>query len=95
MARISSGSPVQTLTLLAATIRWLAGGSLWDISFMFKMSYKTIHAYKYKVISSINYTLRGNIMFPRSELGLAALAKGFAGIGRGMGGRYSRRGGSS
>ena len=86
MAKISSGSPVQTLTLLAATIRWLAGGSLWDISFMFKMSYKTIHAYKYKVISSINYTLRGNIMFPRSELGLAALAKGFAGIGRGMGG---------
>jgi hypothetical protein len=85
MARLSSGSPVTTLILLAATIRWLAGGSLWDISFMFKMSHKTIHFYKYKVIDSINHATRGNITFPRSEAGLAALAKGFAGIGKGMG----------
>jgi len=85
MARISSGSPVQTLILLAATIRWLAGGSLWDISFMFKMSYKTIHAYKYKVIDSINHALRDNIKFPRSDAGLKTLASGFAGIANGMG----------
>jgi hypothetical protein len=86
MAWVSSGSPVSTVVLFAATIRWLAGGSLWDIAFMFKMSYKTIHAYKYKVIHAINHTLRGNILFPTSDVGLESLAKGFAGIANGMGG---------
>lgn len=52
---------------------------------MFKMSYKTIHANKYKVIDSINHTLRDNIKFPRSDLGLQTLARGFAGIAGGMG----------
>lgn len=52
---------------------------------MFKMSYKTIHAHKYKVIDSINHTLRDNIKFPRSDVGLQTLASGFAGIAGGMG----------
>ncbi len=85
MARLSSGSDVTSMILLAATIRWLAGGSLWDIAFMFKMSCKTIHSYKYKVIYAINRTLRGNILFPRTDSGLQTLAKGFAEIGSGMG----------
>ena len=85
MARLSSGSQVTCLILMAATIRWLAGGSLWDIAFMFKMSYKTIHRYKYQVIAAINRTLRSNILFPRTDSGLQTLAKGFAGIGNGMG----------
>lgn len=52
---------------------------------MFKMSYKTIHAHKYNVIDSINHTLRDNIKFPRSDVGLQTLASGFAGIAGGMG----------
>jgi hypothetical protein len=52
---------------------------------MFKMSYKTIHFFKYKVIDSINHALRDNIKFPRSDAGLQTLASGFAGIGGGMG----------
>ena len=52
---------------------------------MFKMSYKTIHSHKYKVIDSINHVLRNNIKFPRSDIGLQTLAAGFAGIGGGMG----------
>jgi hypothetical protein len=90
MARLSSGSAVSTVILFAATIRWLAGGSLWDIAFMFKMSYKTIHSYKFKVIRAINCTLRGNILFPTSDAGLQSLAQGFAGISRGMGGAIPR-----
>jgi hypothetical protein len=72
-------------TLLAATIRWLAGGSMWDISFMLKTSYKTIHASKFNVIKSINYVLRHNIKFPRSNAGLTVLAEGFAAIASGTG----------
>lgn len=52
---------------------------------MFKMSYKTIHFFKYRVIDSINHALRDNIKFPRSDAGLQTLASGFAGIGGGMG----------
>ena len=52
---------------------------------MFKMSYKTIHSYKYQVIYAINRTLRGNIAFPQSNDGLCVLAKDFAAIGSGMG----------
>jgi hypothetical protein len=85
MARLSSGSDVSSMILLAATIRWLAGGSLLDIAFMFKMSRKTLHSYKYKVIYAINRTLRGNILFPRTDAGLDTLAKGFSQIGSGMG----------
>ncbi len=57
MAELSSGSCVETIVLLAGTVRRLAGGSLWDISFMFRMSYSTIHARKWDVIAAINTVL--------------------------------------
>ena len=85
MAGVSSGSPVHSLLLFAGTIRWLAGGSMWDIAFMFRMSYKTIHACKYAVMHAINYVLRGNIVFPQTERGLQCLADGFASICSGKG----------
>lgn len=53
MAVVSSGSEVSPSLLLAATIRWLAGGSVYDIAFMLKISDKTIHEKKYHV----NFTL--------------------------------------
>jgi hypothetical protein len=81
MARVSSGCAVDSILLLASTIRWLAGGSLWDIAFMFRISYKTIHATKYFLCDSINEVLKHNILLPTSEEGLAALAAGFASIG--------------
>jgi hypothetical protein len=98
MARVSSGCAVDSILLLASTIRlgvksvgvasvpdirnrWLAGGSLWDIAFMFRISYQTIHATKYLVCDSINEVLKHNILFPTSEEGLACLAAGFASIG--------------
>jgi hypothetical protein len=85
MAALSSGSPVDSLLLFAGTIRWLAGGSMWDIAFMFRMSYKTIHAYKYSVVDAINHVLRGNIVFPQTPQGLQCLADGFASICSGKG----------
>ncbi len=45
MAKLGSGSDVEPAAILAATIRWLAGGSVWDVAFMFKISDKTFHAY--------------------------------------------------
>lgn len=59
MAIIGSGSEVSTLLLLAATIRWLAGGSIYDIAFMLKVSDKTIHEQKYAVMRAINKVLQG------------------------------------
>lgn len=59
MAIIGSGSEVSTLLLLAATIRWLAGGSIYDIAFMLKISDKTIHEHKYAVMRAINKVLAG------------------------------------
>ena len=73
------------MILLAATIRWLAGSSLLDLAFIFKISYKTIHSYTYKVIYAISRTLRGNILFLRTDAGLETLGKGFSQIGSGMG----------
>lgn len=85
MAIISSGGAVDSLLLFAATIRWLAGGSMWDIAFMFRLSYKTVHAHKYCVMHAINHVLRGNIVFPQTEHGLQCLADGFASICSGKG----------
>jgi hypothetical protein len=55
----SSGSCVDTMLLFAATIRWLAGGSPWDICFGFHIAYSTLHQHKYDVIASINDALSG------------------------------------
>ncbi len=85
MAELSSGSCVETIVLLAGTIRWLAGGSLWDIAFMFRVSYSTIHSRKWVVITAINQVLRGNIDFPKDAASLAVLASGFAAVNKGMG----------
>jgi hypothetical protein len=85
MAELSSGSCVETIVLLAGTIRWLAGGSLWDIAFMFRISYSTIHSRKWDVINAINRVLHGNIDFPKDAASLAVLASGFAAINKGMG----------
>ena len=85
-AQVSSGSHVETLLLLACTIRWLAGGSPWDIAYAFHIAYSTLHSRKYDVINAINTALRDNINFPTSEAGLQKLADGFAGIAGGLGG---------
>jgi len=69
MAEISSGSHVETILLLASTIRWVAGGSPWDIAYAFHVSYATLHARKYHVIAAINAALWNNITFPTTEQG--------------------------
>ena len=86
MAKLSSGSAVDTILLLAATIRWLAGGSLWDIAFMLRLHVSTIRKTKYLVCACINLVLKENIRFPTSEEGLSSLAAGFASIGGGRAG---------
>ena len=50
---------VSPILQLAATIRWLSGGSIYDIAFMLKTSHKTIDAFKYNVIAAINAVLKG------------------------------------
>jgi len=84
--QVSSGSHVETLLLLAGTIRWLAGGSPWDIAYAFHVAYSTLHARKYQVIDAINFALKDNIDFPTTEAGLQQLADGFARIASGKGG---------
>ena len=65
MAKVGSGSVVETEAILAATIRWLAGGSVWDVSFMFKLNaHATFHDYKWRVIDALNVVLKDNIVFP-------------------------------
>jgi hypothetical protein len=64
--------------MLAATIRWLAGASIWDVAFMFKISSKTMHTYKWRVIEALNTVLQDNVLFPTSDIGLSSLAQGFA-----------------
>jgi hypothetical protein len=59
MGTRSSGSSVESLLIFAATIRWLAGGSPWDICFGFHLAYSTLHARKYAVITAINNALSG------------------------------------
>ena len=65
MAIVSSGvgDEVSPFLLLAATIRWLAGGSVCDIAFMLKICDKTIHHQKYEVMRAINKLLEGDIVF--------------------------------
>lgn len=53
---------VSPILQLAATIRWLSGGSIYDIAFAFKTSHKTIEAYKYNVIAAINAVLKGKCL---------------------------------
>lgn len=75
MAKVSSVSHVDSLLHFACTLRWLAGGSPWDICYAFHVSYATLHANKYKVVVAINDALRGNITFPTSEAGLQCLVR--------------------
>jgi hypothetical protein len=86
MAKLSSKSNVKSVLHLACTIRWLAGGSSWDICYAFNVAYSTMHSWKYDVIAAINTVLRGNIKFPTTEEGLQKLADGFGRIARGAGG---------
>lgn len=58
MAKLSSISQVDSALMLACTIRWLAGGSPWDICFGFHVAYSTLHANKYAVIHAINDVLK-------------------------------------
>jgi hypothetical protein len=86
MAKLSSKSNVKSVLHLACTIRWLAGGSSWDICHAFNVAYSTMHSWKYDVIAAINTALRGNIKFPTTEEGLQKLAAGSGRIDRGAGG---------
>jgi hypothetical protein len=63
MAILSSKSEIGTFLQLAATIRWLAGGSIYDIAFGMKISDKTIHHYKYHVMRAVNQVLKGHLTF--------------------------------
>jgi hypothetical protein len=75
MAKVSSGSHVSSLLHLACTLRWLAGGSPWDICYAFHVSYATLHAKKFKVVAAINQALRHNISFPTTEPELQLLVR--------------------
>ena len=59
MAIIGSGSEVGTFLLVAGTLRWLAGGSVYDIAFMLKFSDKTLHHQKYPVMRAMCTVLSG------------------------------------
>ena len=59
MAIIGSGSEVGTFLLVAGTLRWLAGGSVYDIAFMLKFSDKTLQRHKYDVMRAICTVLSG------------------------------------
>jgi hypothetical protein len=69
MAKVGNGSVVETEAILAATLRWLAGGSVWDAAFMFKVAPGTFHDYKWRVIDALNFVLRDNVLFPTSDEG--------------------------
>ena len=75
MAKVSSVSHVSSLLHFASTLRWLAGGSPWDIAYAFHVSYATLHAKKYKVVEAINQALHNNIAFPTSEAELQRLVR--------------------
>jgi hypothetical protein len=75
MAKVSSISHVESLLHFACTLRWLAGGSPWDICYAFHVSYSTLHANKYKVVDAINHALRSNIIFPTTEAELQRLVR--------------------
>jgi hypothetical protein len=79
MAKVGNGSEVSPELILAATIRWLAGGSVWDVGFMFKLSAQgTFHDYKWRVIDALNDVLKDNVNFPLTDEGLSCLSQGFA-----------------
>jgi hypothetical protein len=59
MATLSSGGEVGTFLLVAGALRWLAGGSVYDIAFMLKFSDKTLHYQKYHVMRAICTVLSG------------------------------------
>ena len=65
MGARSSVSSVESLLLFAATLRWLAGGSPWDICFGFHLSYSSLHAKKYAVITAINNALSRMLQLSR------------------------------
>jgi hypothetical protein len=77
MANVGSGSEVEPAAILGATIRWLAGGSPWDVAFMFQIHCSTFHIYKWRVIDALNIVLQDNIAFPTSDQGLSCVAQGF------------------
>ena len=60
----------KTTTTINTCHRWLAGGSLWDIAFMLRISVATIERTKYIVCDCINIVLKDNIAFPMSAEGL-------------------------
>jgi hypothetical protein len=82
MAAISSGSRVDPFLMLASTIRWLSGGSIYDIAFGFKVAHQTVDAYKWRVMKGIKAVLAGNIRFPTSPDALRVCSAGFDQITR-------------
>ena len=76
---------VDPYVALAFTLRWLAGAQRWDLMFMFNVAKSTLHVWTWRVIHAIIYVLRENILFPKDEPSLDALAAGFANIAGGLG----------
>jgi hypothetical protein len=70
---------------LAFTLRYLAGGRQWDLSYMFNLATSTVKRWTWRVIDAINIALAGNILFPTSRSGLDGLAQGFRNIASGLG----------
>ena len=75
MAKVGNGSVVDAEAILGATLRWLAGGSVWDAAFMFKVAPATFHDYKWRVIDALNFVLKDNVLFPTSDEGACVSAR--------------------
>jgi hypothetical protein len=65
MAIISSGSPLEPEVLLAATLRYLAGGSYVDIVDLYLLPYQGAHRYFWKTMKAIDEVI-DNIRIPKT-----------------------------
>mmetsp|Transcript_4497 Transcript_4497/g.6787 ORF Transcript_4497/g.6787 Transcript_4497/m.6787 type:complete len:430 (-) Transcript_4497:272-1561(-) len=64
MARLSSGSEVCPEVRLAMTLRYLAGGSVWDIKLLFNISVNEFYSSVWRVVEAINNYEGFKVVFP-------------------------------
>ena len=83
-AELSSGSPIPTILKLAATLRFLAGGSYLDIAFGYEVHESSVYVVVWEVLEAINKRI-DNIKFPYGdEVKLRDLEQSFWKFNRGL-----------
>mmetsp|Transcript_14721 Transcript_14721/g.19568 ORF Transcript_14721/g.19568 Transcript_14721/m.19568 type:complete len:434 (-) Transcript_14721:134-1435(-) len=68
MARRSSGSEVCAEVRLAMTLRYLAGGSMWDIRLIFDVSHDEFYRSVWRVVDAINNYEGFKVVFPIDDV---------------------------